>query len=195
MPTALHLCQPDRANSMWPVSLDRAGIVPFASLLSHTGRRLRRLPPRLRRSWCRSIRKLPALTVAIRALDRRYAWLALDGHCAGGAGCNHSGRARRYSGRHLRQADGCGIGRACAPRPPEPGRCVRPRSLPQAGAALATPTSTPDSGSATCRERRSAHRHANSGTGAKRECALAVPPNGLEAHPRWLLRLVSLGGR
>ena len=77
IPTAPHPCQPDRANSMWPVSLDRAGIVPFASLLSHTGRQLRRLPPRLRRSWCRSIRKLPALTVAVRALDRRYAWLSL----------------------------------------------------------------------------------------------------------------------
>ncbi len=62
---------------MWPVSLDRAGIVPFTALLSHTGRQLRRLPPRLRRSWRQSIRKLPALTVAGRALDRRYAWLAL----------------------------------------------------------------------------------------------------------------------
>ena len=62
---------------MWPLSPDRAGIAAFASLLSRIGRRLRSLPPRLRRSWGQSIRKLPGITVAIRLLDRRYAWLAL----------------------------------------------------------------------------------------------------------------------
>ena len=120
-PLPCTLCQPDRANSMWPVSLDRAGIVPFASLLSHTGRQLRRLPPRLRRSWCRSIRKLPALTVAVRALDRRYAWLALDGHCAGSAGRNHSGRARRY---------------------PRPGTSAKPTVVAPARACAAAPRRT-----------------------------------------------------
>ncbi len=62
---------------MWPLSPDHAGTAAFDSLLIRLGRQLRRLPPRLRCSWRQSIRKLPEITIAPRALDRRYAWLAL----------------------------------------------------------------------------------------------------------------------
>ena len=133
---------------MWPVSLDRAGIVPFASLLSHTGRQLRRLPPRLRRSWCRSIRKLPALTVAVRALDRRYAWLSLTVAVLSAPGAiTLAALAATPAGTSTKPT----VVTPAAPgrRAPENLAVASARSAPQAGAALAAATSTPDRGSAT----------------------------------------------
>ena len=128
---------------MWPVSLDRAGIVPFASLLSHIGRQLRRLPPRLRRSWRQSIRKLPALTVAVRALDRRYAWLALAVTVLAAPGAIIlAALAVTPAGTSAKPT----VVASAEPvrRAPQNPAVASPRSLPQAGAALVgTPTVAP----------------------------------------------------
>ena len=185
---------------MWPVSLDRAGIVPFASLLSHTGRQLRRLPPRLRRSWRQSIRKLPALTVAVRALDRRYAWLSLTVAVLAAPGAIIlAALAATPAGTSAKPT----VVAPAAPvsRAPENLAVASARSAPQAGAALAAATSAPDRGSATTVSTgplvgTPTVAPARSGSAVPNpDRDPTVPANGVEAHPRWLLRLVSLGGR
>ncbi len=123
---------------MWPVSLDRAGIVPFASLLSHTGRQLGRLPPRLRRFWRQSIRPRAALTVAIHALDRRYAWLALTVAVLVTPGAVI-----------LAVLATTPAGTAAEPTVVAPAAPVGRDPERLAGATLPTPTSVPDRGSAT----------------------------------------------
>ena len=138
---------------MWPLSPDRAGIAAFASLLSRIGRRLRSLPPRLRRSWGQSIRKLPGITVAIRLLDRRYAWLALAVAVLAAPGAIIlallSVASTGTSG-----TIGLAKPAVVAPakpvdRPPEsravaPAQSTQPPRTPQAGATLSTPMSAPD---------------------------------------------------
>ena len=142
---------------MWPLSPDRAGIAAFASLLSRIGRRLRSLPPRLRRSWDQSIRKLPGITVATRALDRRYVWLALAVAVLAAPGAIILALLSVAS---TGTSGTIGLAKpvVVAPaepvdRPPEsravaPAQSTQPPSTPQAGATLSAPTSEPDRGSA-----------------------------------------------
>ena len=132
---------------------DRAGAAAFASLLRRTGRQLRRLPPRLRRSWVQSIRKLSGITIPTRAPDQRYAWLALAVAVLAAPGAiilallavaptDTSGTVALGKPPLVTPA-------APVVRAPESLAVAAPRSTqsprtPQAGATLSTPMSAPD---------------------------------------------------
>lgn len=133
---------------MWPVSLERAGIAPFASLLSHTGRQLRRLPPPLRRFWRQSIRPLAARTVAVPTLDRRYAWLALTVAVLATPGAVILAVLAVTPA--APSAEPTVVAPAALVRQAQENLAVAAgRSTPPAGATLSTPMSGPDRGSAT----------------------------------------------
>ena len=132
---------------MWPVSLDRAGIATFALFLSRTVRPLRRLPVRLRRFWRQRRRMLPALTLSVPAIDRRYAWLALTVAVLATPGAVILAvLAVTPAGTSAKPpvvAPAAPVGQA-----PENLAVAAGRSGSQAGATLAAATSTPDHGGA-----------------------------------------------